>query len=115
MSYFSASASTKIWAGLRIKELRGDPPLRLPLLSGPLFFANCTEEGCTAGCTVGVSALSIGDCIISSPRRNVIISRKKQATAEAAEPFSFELSKRLEVASPATCAASAIGSDVFAA
>src|SRR5260370_32115089 len=65
---------------------------------------------------LGVSGLlPTDDSIISIPWRRVIISRKKQATADAAEPFSFEKSKRLLVASPATCAACAIGSDVLAA
>src|SRR6266581_7382330 len=109
LSYFSVLASTKICAGRRISELRGDafPRLPLPVLrNGPLLLSAANWGGCTAGCIAGVSGkFSDEGCIISSPRRRVIISRKKHATAEAAEPFSFEFSKRRDIASPAACAA----------
>src|SRR6266516_3140106 len=90
----------------------------LPVLPTRVFLLseNCAWPGWTTGCTLGVSGVLPGDgSTISMPWRRVIISRKKQATAEAAEPFSFEKSKRLTVASPAAWAACAMGSEVLAA
>src|SRR5713226_5182715 len=114
LSYLSVSASTYICAGRRINELRWEAfPAPEPCCSDPLSPANFILWGdcplVTAGCTVGGSrspgARPDEDCTMSNPRRKVIISCRKQATAEAAEPFSVELSNRRAVASPASWAA----------
>src|SRR5690348_3937739 len=96
-----------------MRELRGPKPPVLP--RGPELFSREGAGGAT-GWTEGISdEVREVDCIISMPWRSVSISRRKQATAEAAEPFSLEKSKRRTVASPATWAAWAMGSDVLAA
>src|SRR5579859_891498 len=98
--------------GRRISELRPGAPEKLPRRL--LLYA--VWVGCTTGCTLGVSLSRLPvSRIISRPWRRVIMSRMKQATAEAAEPFSFEVSKRRVVASPAAWAARAIMSEVLAA
>src|SRR5579885_1911282 len=104
LSYFSESASTNICAGRRMSELRVPVLVLVPLTRElPLVSAN-RLSGCDTGCLLimGVSAgCSMACCTISMPLRKVIMSRIKHATAEAADPLSFAVSKRLEVASPA--------------
>src|SRR5205823_14576005 len=93
--YFSLSASTKMDAGRRIRELRGERPLPLlfiPALRNKPLPPKRRGNGSISVC---ISDSVSGDdsepcCNISMPRRNVIISRIKQATAEAAEPLSLE-------------------------
>src|SRR6266516_4287850 len=76
LSYFSASASTKICVGRRINVLRGEElEVAKPLRNKPLPLANWFGEGRTAGCTVGVSGhFSLLACTISNPWRRVSIS-----------------------------------------
>src|SRR5437879_1059914 len=102
---------------LRVLKL---PVVLLPRL--PLFMPpNERLSGETGDCCCWAFVLEasppafVEPCKISRPWRSVIISRIKQATAEAADPFSREESKRRDVAAPAACAASAMGSEVLAA
>ena len=82
-----------------MSELRGDVPFptwpftTFPLMLPPKRFVNddwVTEDVCGA---CGTSFPLSADCWIrSSPLLNVIMSLMKHATADAADPFSFEVS-----------------------
>ena len=85
-----------------MSELRGARLLELLLRSELSLPPKRWTKDDTSGCESAVSREDSLDCRTSSiPRRSVIISRIKQATAEAADPLAFDVSKRLEFASPA--------------